>query len=512
MRVCRERLPLLGYYPRWSPDGSQILFQTNQTVDYNRFNVVSLDGSQPHEVLTEFFAKHQLSTKSAAWHPDGKRITIWAWGRGPLPTFWTVPIAGGDGIRSEIDPQILRGLGEVTLDLNDEMLRDFKFAWSPAGTSIYFERTFRAVRNLWKMTVDGETLRALAIERVTIGSGLDTELAVSPDGKKLAFTVESDQIKAWLFPFDNARSRVSGNGQAVTSAGIEAWQSSLSRDGKKLVFDGLRTGKWELWQKSMLDGAETPIAVDDYFRYSPEWSPDGARLAYGRLRSSGTRERQLLVWSANSRDEQVLPAPNDLAIYVHDWSLNGKELLVAQESSNMQTRPETHNARQPSEVWLRFAAPVDTPEPAGRKMISNPEYDLYQPHFSPDERWIVFEAIRSQPTRAESTIYVSAKTGGPWIRITDGKQWDDKPRWAPDGKTIYFISDRAGFFNVWGIRFDPAKGKVAGDPFRVTAFENPELMIPKLIYPVQLSLTRNKLLLTMESVSGSIWMLDNVSP
>ena len=93
----------------------------------------------------------------------------------------------------------------MTLDLNDEMLRDFKFAWSPEGTAIYFERTFRAVRNLWKMTVDGETLRALAIERVTIGSGLDTELAVSPDGKKLAFTAESDQIKAWLFPFDNAR-------------------------------------------------------------------------------------------------------------------------------------------------------------------------------------------------------------------------------------------------------------------------------------------------------------------
>ena len=80
----QRKIASTGYYPRWSPDGSQILFQTNQTVDYNRFNVVSLDGSQPHEVLTEFFAKHQLSTKSAAWHPDGKRITIWAWGRGLL--------------------------------------------------------------------------------------------------------------------------------------------------------------------------------------------------------------------------------------------------------------------------------------------------------------------------------------------------------------------------------------------------------------------------------------------
>ena len=101
-------------------------------------------------------------------------------------------------------------------------------------------------------------------------------------------------------------------------------------------------------------------------------------------------------------------------------------------------------------------------------------------------------------------------TGGPWIRITDGKHWDDKPRWAPDGKTLYFVSSRGGFFNVWGIRFDPAKGKVVGDPFRVTAFESPGLMVPKFMQTVELSLTQEKLVLTMAKVSGSIWVLDNV--
>jgi len=28
------------------------------------------------------------------------------------------------------------------------------------------------------------------------------------------------------------------------------------------------------------------------------------------------------------------------------------------------------------------------------------------------------------------------------------RYWDDKPRWSPDGKTIYFVSNRTGFFNV----------------------------------------------------------------
>ena len=101
-------------------------------------------------------------------------------------------------------------------------------------------------------------------------------------------------------------------------------------------------------------------------------------------------------------------------------------------------------------------------------------------------------------------------SGGPWTRISEGKDWDDKPSWAPDGKTIYFVSNAGGFFNVWGIRFDPGKGKPVGEPFRVTAFEKPSLMIPNAIEAVGFSVTQDKLVVTVEERSGSIWVLDNV--
>ena len=133
----------------------------------------------------------------------------------------------------------------------------------------------------------------------------------------------------------------------------------------------------------------------------------------------------------------------------------------------------TQNARGLGEIWLRSASPAANSERGARQLISNPEYDLYQPHFSPNGRWIVFAAIRSLPTRTESILYVTEAAGGPWVRITNGRYWDDKPRWAPDGKTLYFVSGRGGFFNVFGIRFDPSKGKAIGDPFRVTSFESP---------------------------------------
>jgi dipeptidyl aminopeptidase/acylaminoacyl peptidase len=98
---------------------------------------------------------------------------------------------------------------------------------------------------------------------------------------------------------------------------------------------------------------------------------------------------------------------------------------------------------------------------------------------------------------------------GPCTRITEGKHWDDKPRWSPDGKIIYFVSERGGFFNVWGIHFDPVNGRAEGEPFQVTAFDNPRLMLAEVMPSVGLTLTQDQLIVTVSQVSGSIWVLDN---
>ena len=44
----------------------------------------------------------------------------------------------------------------------------------------------------------------------------------------------------------------------------------------------------------------------------------------------------------------------------------------------------------------------------------------------------------------------------------------------------------------------------------MTAFKNPSLIIPDKIPFVELSLTQDKPVLTMEDRSGGIWMLNNV--
>jgi len=499
-----RRISPFGYHPRWSPDGSKILFQTHFTwLDENdRFYVVELDGTPPRQILAQSIAEHDLWPASAMWHPDGKRVTVWVGRTGrysePGPNFWTIPIAGGPAIKSEIAPALEKQLAEVAVtDARGEWPVDFTFAWAPSGRAIYFERAYRGTRNVWKLIMDPDTLKAIGIERLTTGPGPDTEAAVSRDGARLAFTAKSELVRAWIFPFDPARARVTGNGQPVTSSGGRAVVPSLSRDGTKLVFGIERTGAWELWQKSLIDGQAAPIITDEYVRGSAQWSPDGKYLAYQREKPD---EHQLAIWSVENRTEQPLTTLD--AKYwqiVYDWSPDGKALLVSKATET-----------SPFEVWLVPIAAAPHAETAAKKILSDPTASIFQPHYSPDGRWIAFQTTTDTSTGIDTRLYVSSAAGGPWIPFGQGKHWDDKPRWSPDGKMLYFISGRSGFFDVWGMHFDPVKGTPVGKPFQVTAFDKPSLMISPRIEGAELSVTQDRLALLMEETSGSIWVLDNV--
>jgi dipeptidyl aminopeptidase/acylaminoacyl peptidase len=109
-----------------------------------------------------------------------------------------------------------------------------------------------------------------------------------------------------------------------------------------------------------------------------------------------------------------------------------------------------------------------------------------------------------------ANIYVMPVSGGEQTRITEGQYLDDKLRWSPDGRTIYFLSQRGGFFNVWGIHFNPAAGKPVGQAFRVTDFQSPARMAAPANQASEIGVSAKRLVLPITEVSGSIWVLENV--
>ena len=506
-----RRLTTFGYRPRWSPDGTQILFYDSMLGPNStrpRIFVATLDGKPPSELLPEFLNEFFGSRTglNVGWHPDGQHISVLGQHNKLGLGFWTLPKGGGAAVKSDLSQEVEQQIKQSTLEFSD-------FVWAPSGQALYLEGISKGVKNLWKIGVDPKNLNWISgPERLTTGPGADTEIAISPDGKKLAFTARTERTRVWLAAFDSAKGRTKGEWQPVTSADKDAWFPALSPDGRKLAFIATRSGNqdfWEqsirdVWVKSLDDGVETLLAGGDaYARFRPTWAPDSQRLAYRRARISqpteGLHERGLVVKAVGSGEQEILISAGSLNEFVFDWSANGDSLLGNFRNHEL----------GPIGLCLFPIAAAPQADNQPRVITSQPNKSIWQMNFSPDQRWISFNALNlSGPTN--SIIYVIPASGGEWIPITDGKYWCDKPRWAPDGKTIYFTSNRTGFSNIWGIRFDLQKGGPVDEPFQVTNFESPSRMISQVGALAEISLTNDRFALDITEMSGNIWILDKI--
>jgi Tol biopolymer transport system component len=494
----RERkISSFGYHPRWSPDGTRILF-SNWLYEtyYPKLYLVTLDGNSPREVLSELLTDFSF-LEFAVWHPDGQRISFWGERKSLGREFWTVSVTGGKPVRSDLD-------AEVAQLFKEQFLTDFNaanFRWAPSGRALYFNGISRGVSNLWRVTVDPQTLRWIGgPERLTTGLK-DTDIALSPDGRRLAFTVRNESTRAWSLPFDSHAGRFVSEGQPVTPSGKLSAFINLSRAGKHLLFltDLPGTQQWQLWDKSLADNHETLLTVADAsYIANPCWSRDGSRIAYRKNHSESSRDEfYIVVQPAGGGDEQVIASGADDVIF--DWSADGKSILA------------TSDRESPRRWGVLALYPVSAAPHAEAQMrviTSHPAYNLFQARFSPDDRWVCFNALKPGNV---SVIYCVSSSGGEWTRITEDNGSSDKPHWSPDGKAIYFLSNRGtGFFNVWGIRFDSEQGKPIGDPFRVTSFDSPGRMVWPLLGGSEIALSADRLVLPITEVTGNIWVLDGV--
>jgi hypothetical protein len=144
-----------------------------------------------------------------------------------------------------------------------------------------------------------------------------------------------------------------------------------------------------------------------------------------------------------------------------------------------------------------------------QRLAHDPRKNLWVPRFSPDRLWVTFVAVDVEggPT---SRVYVAPATGGDWTPVTEGHSFDDKPRWSPDGRTIYFVSSRDGWLNVWGRRFDPAAGRPEGEGFQVTSFAGQERSLSSQMPRLEFGVTDDRLFLPLTDMQANLWILDQV--
>jgi Tol biopolymer transport system component len=377
--------------------------------------------------------------------------------------------------------------------------------WSPAADALFFEGISEDVKNVWRVTVDPKTLRWTGgPDRLTTGAELNDNISLSSDGTRIAFSLRTEKTRLWSLPFDAIAGRVSGAGIPLTDEGADA-PYDVSSDGTRLVYRAVRQGKQELWVRSLADRGDRLLLTSGSIS-APRWSPDGAHIVYRRDmpgdRPGGTVDHAMAVMTADGANERLLTTPRVMSVSEQmapfDWSADGKKILSSCPTG------------QPGKMGIcLFSLPGVRSEPASLRMItSRDNFRLYEAQFSPDGRWMCFNAVTSPGV---STIYVAPTSGGAWTAITDGRYWEDKPRWAPDGRTVYFTSARAGFINIRARRFDPDLGTPVGDPFKVTDFATPSRMLLPRMMQLHIALVQKHLILPLTDVSASIWVLDNVS-
>jgi len=91
---------------------------------------------------------------------------------------------------------------------------------------------------------------------------------------------------------------------------------------------------------------------------------------------------------------------------------------------------------------------------------------LSEPQFSPDGLWIAFtvQTMNIETNKGRKTLWRIRPDGRDLQQLTTGENNNWSPRWAPDGKSLAFLSDRSGLVQVWNL---PLSG---GEPQPITNF------------------------------------------
>jgi len=305
-----------------SPDGRTLAFSARGSssgqwwrrghshLDMSELWTLTMDGNGAPGRYTQLTERNGKSSWPM-WSADGRTIFFMS-DRDGAENLWSRPATPGGAERKLTNFKGGRLLWPtITAD----------------GRRIAFEREF----GIWTIDIAGDTagepkavpiarrgaVTAPDVERLRSTSQF-TDLALSPDGKKIAF-VSRGEIFA-------AAAREGGDAVRVTATAALESSPKWAPDSRRLAYVSTREGEPRIYLYDFATNVERPLTAGGGDR-GPAFSPDGKRLAFVRAR----REVRVIdVDEKNGRDTKLAEGLFGDALDTRgaSWSPDGRWLAI----------------------------------------------------------------------------------------------------------------------------------------------------------------------------------------
>ncbi len=297
------------------------------------------------------------------------------------------------------------------LERRIKMITQFKknsYQWSPLAVFLVIVLGCvslpDAISTKASQTFATESTPAIALRRVWAGPEVDIEGAPSPDGKYLSYVdLETGNLAIYEIATGNRRRLT--NESPMDETGEFALFSRWSPNSKQIVYDWYNKDDFIELRIVGLDGSKPRILYRNeevIWAQTYDWSPDGKQIlaCFNKKDAPGNTIDQIVLISVEDVSVRVLKTFKTLGIY------------------------SSHHMR-----------------------------------FSPDGRYIVYD-FPQREDYSERDISLLSIDGLREVSLVEHPAHDFILGWAPDGKNIFFASDRTGNFNVWSLQVDDEKHQV----------------------------------------------------